>query len=514
MKHIKTLTLLALALAMACDEPAQEDPSNTNAEPEVEAEEVPPAPAIDLASIASRIGGLRMAVGQFGVELRPEARGVVKAFVSNAEGAPVQDANLEVEMQGADGQPHTVTLAWDASASAYMGTMAGTAPAPGPATVKVTQGDATVEASAPTVAVAPTPVYGGHVVLVGDIAAEVRPEADGVLYIAAKQGDAYLGADANVDMKVDVTAEGGQTVEVPVQWDEPSAGFVAVLPEGTTIANGNLSLAATINGQEQSSGLADVSVAAPAHEGDVVAVGDLNVELVPAANGQLEAYVTAPNGEAVTAGADVTVEVAGVDAPVMLAWDEGAGAYKGELAADVDVSTAPIQVVVEREGHAQRGGIAVAAGRHLGVAWRSRLESGAGGAIPPGQQMRLASNAEVRGRHSGTAVADVGGDVEVDVSAMGGAHAAAGAAHAAAGMARAQANMAAAQAQAEADRARAAAVNARGQAQRARVEAQAAANMAAAQVRPPSVMLNAGASAGGSAMGGMASGSASVMIGL
>jgi hypothetical protein len=507
MNGIKIISLLALALALACDEPAEPENVTESTETETEVEEAP-TPSIDLASIASRIGGLRMVVGQFGVELRPEARGVLKAYVSNADGAAVQDAELEVEMQGADGQPHSVTLAWDANASAYVGTMADATPAPGAATVKVTANGETSEAEVASVGVAPTPVYGGHVVLVGDVAAEVRPEADGVLYVSAKQGDAYLGADADVDLKISVATEAGQAAEVPVVWDEPSAGYVAVLPEGTTIANGNLSLVATIGGQEYSSGIADVSVAAPAHEGDVVAVGDMNVELVPSGGGALEAYVTGPSGDA-AAGADVSIEVEGVDTPVVLAWDEGAGCYKGEVAADVDVSTAPLQVVVNHEGKARRGGIAVAAGRRLGVAWRSRVESGEGGAIPPGQQMRLAANTEVRGRHSGTAVAEAGADVEVNVSAMG----AAGAARAEAAMVRAQANMAAGQARAEAERARAAAVNARGQAERARVRAQAQANMAAAQVRPPSVMVSAGAGAGGMASGGMASGSASVMIG-
>ncbi|MBW2464742.1 MAG: hypothetical protein JRH11_24045, partial [Deltaproteobacteria bacterium] len=364
----------ALALSFAivgCDEPAES--------PEAEGliEEVAPAPAtnavaasIDLAQVASRIGGLRMVVGQFGVELQPQASGVLKAVVSDGAGEVVEGAEVEVSMQGKDGQPHTVMLSWDASASAYLGTMVGTAPAAGAATVKVAANGATAEATAPAINVAAAPTYGGHVVLLGDMAAEVRAEADGVVFVTAQRPSGVLGADADVDLKVTVTGEGGASIDCPLAWDPPTAGFVGVLPEGTTMAAGSLQLTATIDGVEHLAGLREVSIAPPTHDGDVIAVGDLSVELVPAADGKLDAYVTDVSGVPVTAGADVSIEIDGVETPTVLVWDEGAGAYKGEVAADVDVSTAPMVLVVNHDGRARRGGIAVAAGRALGVTWR------------------------------------------------------------------------------------------------------------------------------------------------
>jgi len=496
--------LLVLSLCfVGCDEPPTETEPENIAAP-TEEDLAPQAPAIDLASIASRIGGLRMAVGQFGVELLPQSSGVLKAVVSDANGAAVQGAEVEVSMQGTDGQAHAVTLAWDASVEAYVGTMADASPAAGAATVSVAANGATAEVEVAAINVAPVPTYGGHVVLLGDIAAEVRPEADGVIYVSAQRPSGYLSADAGVDLKVSVTGADGAKVDCPLAWDPPSAAFVGVLPEGTTLANGALELTATVDGIDHVAGLTEVSVAAPTHDGDVVAVGDLAVELVPAADGKIDAYVTDASGAAVSAGADVSIEVAGVDTPVVLAWDEAAGAYKGEVAADVDVSTAPMVVVVDHGGRARRGGIACAAGRAFGVTWRSRVESGAGGAIPPGQEMRLASNAEVRGRVSGSVEVDVAApeaEVEVAVSAMRG---------------RAAAAMANARAEAEAARARAAAVNAQGQSDRARAQAEAA-QRARVRVQTPRApmapMFSAGASTMGSSSSGMASGSASVMVG-
>jgi hypothetical protein len=450
-----------------------------------------------------------MVVGQFGVELRPQATGVLKAFVSNAAGESVENANLEVTMQGADGQPHAVTLAWDATASAYLGTMPNTTPVAGAATVKVTQGEIVAEAEAPSVSVAATPVYGGHVVLVGDLAAEVRTEADGVVYVTAQRGDAFLGADGGVALKVNVTVEGGEQLEVPLAWDAPSAAYVAVLPEGTALTHGALELSATIDGVDYLAGLNEVSVSAPAHDGDVVAVGDMSVEVVPAADGKLEAYVVDASGAAITADANVTIEIAGMSTPTILAWDAASNCYKGEVAADVDVTTAPLVVAVEHRGRAQRGGLAVAAGRAFGVNWRARVASGAGGAIPPGQQMRLASNAEVRGRFAGSvAPPNVEGRTEVAVSAMA---------------PRPPGAMVNVNANAEAARARAGAVNVQGQAAADRARAGGAAVQVSVMAptpppppRPPAapmVSAMAGAGAGASTEMGGASGSASVMIG-
>ncbi|RLB47157.1 MAG: hypothetical protein DRJ42_26030 [Deltaproteobacteria bacterium] len=522
------LPMAALSLSLAivgCDDPADA--------PEAEGiiDEVVPAPvantvvaSIDLASIASRIGGLRMVVGQFGVELRPQASGVLKAVVSDGAGDVVEGAEVEVSMQGKDGQPHTVTLSWDVSASAYLGTMAGAAPAAGAATVKVSVNGNTAEVTAEAVNVAAAPTYGGHVVLLGDMAAEVRAEADGVVFVTAQRPSGPIGADADVEMKVTVTGEGGASIDCPLAWDPPTAGFVGVLPEGTILASGSLELTATIDGVEHLAGLSEVSVTAPAHDGDVIAVGDLSVELVPAADGKLDAYVTDASGVAVTAGADVTLEIAGAETPTVLVWDDGAGSYKGEVAADVDISTAPMVLVVNHQGRARRGGIAVAAGRALGVTWRARVAAGAGGAIPPGQAMHLASNVELRGR-IGVDVAvpdveaDVEADVEVAVSAMRGRSAAA--------MANAQANAEAARAQAAAANAHGQAAQARGQAERVRVNA-AAAQRTQVNVRTPGVprvnvsamgsagaMGNASSMGNASAMGNGASagGSVSVMIG-
>ncbi|MBW2462109.1 MAG: hypothetical protein JRH11_10720, partial [Deltaproteobacteria bacterium] len=161
---------------------------------------------------------------------------------------------------------------------------------------------------------------------------------------------------------------------------------------------------------------------------------------------------------------------------------------------------------------ARRGGIAVAAGRALGVTWRARVASGAGGAIPPGQSMHLASNVELRGRLGADVdVPEVGAaaDVEVAVRGMRGRSAAA------------MANAEAARAQAAAANAHGQAAQARGQAARVRVNA-AAGQRTQVTVRTPGVprvnvsaMGSAGAMGGASSMGNGANagGSVSVMVG-
>ncbi len=528
--HLHLSIALALALgAVGCGNQNEETSGGTpSAESQAEpasaqgvAAELPP---ITLASIASRIGGARVLAGRFGVELLPQASGQIKLVLSKGDGSAVEDANVTVAMQGADGQQHDVSLAWDAGAAAYVGTMPGGPPHSGPCRVSVTAGGATGEAQIPTIAVAPEPLYGGQVLVLGDLAAEVKPEADGTVLVTAIGPSGVVDGSAGVDFQASVKGSDGATHDVSLVWDAPSLAFVGALPEGVALATGELALHATVGGVEHVAGIPTLAVKAPAYDGDVIAVADMNVEVVPAGAGGLDLYVSDATGAAVTGAAEVTLELPGLPAPVPVTWDAAAGRYHADIAADVDVSTAPVCVRVVHQGRARRGGIAVAAGRALGVGWRARLSAGAGGAIPPGHAPRLVASNDLRARIA----ARGGATAAVDVGAMG-VH---GRGNAASVMVTAPSAMvdirgtgaaatvevhgAAATAQAQAAAAHAAAEEARLRAEAARMV-----TVSVMAPPPPSVMVSAGASAGGSTTamsttgtsGASVMGGASVMLG-
>ena len=395
---MRTKMSVLLALALACGGEEEAATTNENAPTENEAPEPPTFAGIDLSTIASYLGGTKMAVGAYAVEVRPEATGEVYAFVSKGDGTVVQEGDVKVAMKGADGQMHDVTLTWDAAAEAYVGKMDGTTPAPGPVRVTVAAaGEAEATSDEVEMNVATVPVYGGSVVVVGDITAEVRPTPEGTVFVTAARPSGPV-TDEDLGLKVNVEGSDGSDYELPLAWDAEANAYVGVMPQDVRIVPGPVDVSIGQGEAEAVATIPTLSVATAAHAGDIVLVDDIAAEFVVDGD-RLNVYLQDANGDVIAESeTEVEVVLPGQDEPTKLEYDANANAYVTVVPPTLDVTTRPIRVAVDHRGRRVRGGLAVAAGLALGRAWRARVEAGAGGAIPAGQARRLEASAELRAR--------------------------------------------------------------------------------------------------------------------
>ena len=420
------------ALTLACVLPlgavgCEEEPEVEVHEVETVETEAPEAtaptmnPATLLANAVARLGGTKMVAGNnLVVELLPRADGQVSGVVYDAEGNLVSDAKLSVTVKGADGQDKNVDLQWDADASQYLGSVQGSAEAgadviaSGPVRVSVEHEDAEVTGET-ALMVAPVPHYGGEVLVAGNIAAEVVALPSGAIQVMAFGPQGALTGDTTSNMKVAVPDASGVSHDVNLVWNADASAFLGSVEEGVSLGSGPLVFTVFDNGVEHSTRIAASPIRAPQHEGDVVVVGDMSVEIVPQAGNKVYLYAVGPDGAGFDgdANAEINLAFGGAVDPIPATWDASADAYVATVPPSVDVSATPMRVQVRRNNRWHRGAIAAPAGRALGVAWRSRIESGAGGAIPPGQASVVLAGPDIRQRAQANLRADGAAQVGV-----------------------------------------------------------------------------------------------------
>jgi hypothetical protein len=166
-------------------------------------------------------GGALFAAGKYGVELFADAGGRVEAVIHDAAGALVDGkakAKFEVELSGADGKLHAVSLAWDAAHARFVGHMeAGARLAAGPAEIKV---DGEVAAKLPRLALRVKARHNGRMVLVGDYSAKLVAKGNLVsAYAFDASGDAHAKGDLDLELRV------GDGAFVKLAWDAPSLSY-------------------------------------------------------------------------------------------------------------------------------------------------------------------------------------------------------------------------------------------------------------------------------------------------
>lgn len=362
-----TFPVIALAL-VGCGQPAEAPPAAETPAVAAAANTVQAG-----AEVLARIGGVVIQAGQHFVEVLPFSTGHVQASVYAQDGTEVTgDGTLTVQVKGADGQMHPVALAWDAEEQLWQGDLEGAdettaTVVTGPVSVTFAKSGQTETGRVEAVTVVEPPQYGGTVVLAGDVAAEVKTEADGqiaaVVYDSAGQPVAG-GEGVEVVANVQVA---GQERPVTLTWSPEEARYVGAVE--AQLVPGPVSIVVTRNGRRHQGRAARVVVVRPAAiGGQVVVANDYAVEVKPGdADGYVEAVVFDPQGNRVQgrAGVDVTVRVGG--RPVVMVWDAAAGRYKGR-AEGVDVRTAPVGVVVVANGRRHRGHMrrGLAVGHRLG----------------------------------------------------------------------------------------------------------------------------------------------------
>ncbi|MEM7448700.1 MAG: hypothetical protein AAF355_10700 [Myxococcota bacterium] len=319
-------------------------------------------------------GGALIQAQSYLVEILPQENGQVQAAIRTADGLPLDSAaqaSMAVSF-GAGSEALSVPLVWNPARETYVGAVDG-ALTPGPVQVNLTVQGQEIVGSAPRVAVAPTGSIGGGVMVAGDYAAEVRPQSDGLVkaYVLGPNGT-LLNGQANTSVAVTVQASDGAPHQVPLAWNQSEALYVGRLGGNAQMAPGPLTLQVSQNGLARSGRIGSMAVAAaPTHRGEVMVVGDLNVEVVPRRDGKLSAYVADPRGSVRARDLEFHAAVGGRE--VAFVWNPQLGAYTTMHPVGVDVQAAPVNVVVVHSGRVHEGrmqGVAIPPAQHVQVARR------------------------------------------------------------------------------------------------------------------------------------------------
>lgn len=387
---------LVILLALGCGESEPETPPPAEATAEATTTTVTTPTAAEqvadaIQGVLARLGGTRVLAGNMVVEVLPSADGEIVGIVSKADGEAAEISKLVVKVQGEDGETKEVELVWDDEQNVYIG-QAETPIQQGPVHVTVEAEGQSLEADIEAVAVAPAARYGGQVVVVGDVAAEVRVDPQGVIQVVTI-GGATL--DENATITVSVPTDSGEVADVPLVYNADAGAYLGSVSEGVTLAPGAVGLEISRGEELLTTRVQTVPVKQPEHEGDVVVAGDYSVELKPTEGDAMQAWVYDAEGNAVT-DANLSMQLAAGTDAVNLVWNAETSMYVAVVPPSVDVTAAPVRVRVRRGRRVHRGGIAASAAPAFGRGWRARVDAGSGGAIPPGQATRIVTVVDVR----------------------------------------------------------------------------------------------------------------------
>ena len=314
------------------------------------------------ATVRPRVGGSVVALGDYFAEVLPHADGQIEATLTDRSGHPIADPakmSLVAHATAKGGAETDAKLAWEPARVQFVGhTKGGAKLASGPLKLVMTLQGKTIQGLLAMVPVVDVPHFGGRLLTVGDLGAEVMAHADGT--ISARLWDARLEpitdkVATNVEAMVNLGA--GKTDNVTLHWDEPSARFEGRANFADVVAPIDLELRTNVGGKVNMGALANMAVVGNAHHnGVVLAVGEYSAELVAGAHGLIEAFVMDAAGKAHASGnLDVHFEMSGSPA-VDLKWDPVSASYRGTLATGLDLR--PIKLRIESGGHAYLGALA------------------------------------------------------------------------------------------------------------------------------------------------------------
>ena len=346
------LASAVMLLAPACKKKAEGPGVTASASAAVSAQAEP-------AALRARMGGSLVMLGDYVAEILLHADGLVEASLMDRTGQPLlatTEASLTVRANTQGGAGTDVKLAWDPPRARFVGHAGGGAKlASGPVKVELALQGKTAQG---TLAMAPLvtgPRFGGHLLAVGDLGAEVLVNANG--NVAAHLWDVKLEpvtAGTKVEALVQLGAGAAQTVAL--HWEEPTARFEGKANLSGALGPIDLDLKVDQGGRVSTGAMAGLVLNGEAHHGGMVlAVGDYSAEVVAGA-GLVQAFVMDASCKAHASGdLGVTLELVGMP-KLDLKWDAPSASYQAKLG--VDLSQRPFKLRIESGGRAYVGAVA------------------------------------------------------------------------------------------------------------------------------------------------------------
>jgi hypothetical protein len=346
-----------MLLVSACKKKAEGQGATASASAALSAETKPAA------SLRARIGGSLVMLGDYVAEVLIHADGQIEAILMDRTGQPLlatTEASLSVKANTQGGAGTDVKLAWDPPRARFVGHAGGGAKlASGPVKVDLTLQGKTTQGMLAMAPLVTGPRFGGRLLAVGDLGAEVLTSTNGNL--AAHLWDIKLEpitaqAGAKVEALVKLGASAAQTVAL--HWEEPTARFEGKANLSGALAPIDLELRVDLGGRLSTGAMAGLVLAGEAqHGGVVLAVGDYSAEVVAGA-GLVEAFVMDASGKAHASGdLGVNLELAGMPA-LELKWDAPSACYRAKFAAGLNLSQRPFKLRIESGGRVNVGAVA------------------------------------------------------------------------------------------------------------------------------------------------------------
>ncbi len=308
------------------------------------------------AKAGARMGGQVVVVGAHNVELKIYDRGLVEAWVFDASGKQIADAQTKLSVRPPDGGAG-VALSFDGPSMRLVGHASKEAKLPsGPLEVELSlAGGAAAKAKLEAPVLLSGPRISGALVVAGKHSVEIALSADGKIQALVRDAAGDL-----VDGKLKLALKVGEA-EVELAWDG-AAKFIGQAGAGVDFATGPVSI--IIDGDVVAK-LPKLAVRAESmHNGRLVAVGGYSLELVADA-GALIAYVFDAKGKAHASG-DLAIVLQLGSHALELAWDAPRLAYKAALAADIEID-AELTAIVKAGGEVFVGIAPPAAKAHADI---------------------------------------------------------------------------------------------------------------------------------------------------
>lgn len=323
MRHLTAL-IVTFAAVVGCKADGGDAPGSATAQSSGAAAsgstQVAAAPA------EARMGGQVVVVGAHNVELKLNERGLVEAWVFDASGKLVADAQTKLSLRQPTGSA-AVECAFDATSLRLVGRGRREARfTSAPIELELSlAGGASAKATLEAPVLLSGPRMSGALVAAGKYSVELAVDANGKIQALLRDAAGELvDGKQKLELKIGV-------VTVALAWDG-AAKFVGQAEAGVDFAAGPISI--LIDGNVAAK-LPRLAIRAEAkHEGRLVAVGGYTLELVAEA-GALIAYVFDVKGAAHAAGdLDISIQVGG--AVHKLAWDALTLVYRVAFDGDIE----------------------------------------------------------------------------------------------------------------------------------------------------------------------------------
>jgi hypothetical protein len=263
---LSLVSAAALGVACAKHDPAKEEAPATRASAEATGAATAEVAATatgdaKLAAAPPRIGGSITAIGDYFVEVVTHRTGLVQAIVTDSRGAELHaDVRVGITASSRAGTRESIALAFSAPSARFTGqASAGVELKSAPLAVSLEVGGKKLEGRIELCIALEPPRFGGHMMSLGSLGAEVRISPNGEVH-AALVDSSGAQVKAGLRLEASVRTLAGTDERIELAFDPALARFRGHAAASAKLAPGPLTLSLAAGGNVVVGGLARVAL--------------------------------------------------------------------------------------------------------------------------------------------------------------------------------------------------------------------------------------------------------------